>query len=124
MFFKFFEDSLNLKDFGLKFFGALEAFDPLNFNDLEPFEIYGVSLNQAQLNFFECSSGVLEIYGRSLNQANFFECSSGVLKVEFLKNFGVLKSFWRMRVGCYLFIVVSKDKSHFGLIFLKISSRL
>ena len=100
----FFKDSLNLKDFGLKFFGALEDFDPLKFNDLEPFEIYGGSLNQAQLNFFECFSGVLE--------------------VEFLKNFGVLKSFWRMRVRCYLFIVVSRDKSHFGLIFLKISSRL
>ena len=104
LFFKNFEDSLNLKDFGLKFFGALEDFDPLKFNDLEPFEIYGGSLNQAQLNFFECFSGVLE--------------------VEFLKNFGVLKSFWRMRVRCYLFIVVSRDKSHFGLIFLKISSRL
>ena len=57
-------------------------------------------------------------------QTNFFGCSSGVLEVDFLQSFVVLKSWWRMRGGCPLFIVVSEDKSHFELMSLKISSRL
>ena len=50
---------------------------------------------------------------------NFFECFSCVLEAEFLQSFDIKIGVENER-GCPLFIVVSKDKLHFELIFLKI----
>ena len=54
-------------------------------------------------------------------QTNFFGCSSGILEAEFLQSFDIKIGAENER-GCPLFIVVSKDKLHFELIFLKICS--
>ena len=71
----------------------------------------------------ELDSNKTPSLGRRI-QVNLFECSSSILEPKFLQSFGVLKSSSKNESGCPLFIVVLEDKSHFGLISLKISSRL
>ena len=66
--------------------------------------------------------GFVEVYGGRTSK-NFFECSLCVLEAEFLQTFDVKIGVENER-GCPLFIVVSEDKLHFELIFLKICSRL
>ena len=86
----------------------------MNFNDLELLKF---------MEARELDSNSTSSLGRMI-QVNFFECSSFVLEAEFLHSFGFLKTWWRMRVKCILFIVVSEYKTHFELISLKISCRL
>ena len=104
MFFKFFEDSSNLKGFRLKLFGALEAWS-IEFQWFRAFWSLWRLLSLIPIE--------LQILGEG-----FKGISLNVFHVFFRQNFSKTLMSWKNCVEweevCPLFIVASKDESHFN----------